>query len=142
MGDHNDSYNLQRFVEAQAPVIDDVKAELKSGQKRTHWMWYIFPQIEGLGRSEMAQRYAISSRGEAKAYLDHPILGPRLRECTGLVNRIEDRSATDIFGSPDDLKFRSSMTLFDAVATDPTPFRMALEEYFDSPDPKTLEFLE
>lgn len=142
MGDKNESYILLRFVEAQAPIIDDVQAELKSGQKRTHWMWYIFPQIEGLGSSQMAQRYAISSRAEAKAYLDHPILGPRLRECTGLVNRIQGRSASDIFGSRDDLKFRSSMTLFAAVPADPSPFRMALEEYFDAPDPTTLEFLE
>ena len=138
----NDTYNLQRFVEAQDPVIEEVKEELRSGRKRTHWMWYVFPQMEGLGRSQMAQRYAISSRSEAEAYSTHSILGPRLRECTEIVNAVEGRSANDIFGSPDDLKFRSSMTLFDAVADDPTPFRTALELYYNNePDPKTLELL-
>ena len=141
MTDQPNQYSLNRFLEAQEPVIADVKAELKAGQKRSHWMWYIFPQVEGLGTSEMAQRYALSSREEAEAYLDHSILGSRLRECTDLVNRIEGRSATEIFGSPDDLKFRSSMTLFAAVAADPTPFREALETYFDTPDPDTLAFL-
>ena len=135
-------YDLQRFVEAQNPVISQVKQELGSGEKRTHWMWYVFPQVAGLGSSRRAQRYAISSREEAEAYLEHPILGPRLRECTEIVNGVEGRSANDIFGSPDDLKFRSSMTLFDAVADDSTPFRTALEQYFDNdPDQKTLEFL-
>jgi uncharacterized protein (DUF1810 family) len=104
-------------------------------------MWFVFPQFAGLGRSEMAQRYAIGSRAEAEAYLDHPILGPRLRECTGLVNAVDGRSANDIFGSPDDLKFRSSMTLFEAVADDPTPFRMALDRYYDDRDQKTLKLL-
>lgn len=138
----DDPHNLRRFVEAQEPVIDQVKKELRSGRKRTHWMWFVFPQIAGLGRSQMARRYAISSREEAEAYLAHPILGPRLRECTGIVNAVEGRSATDIFGSPDDLKFRSSMTLFDAVADDPTPFRMALKRYYDDePDPNTLQRL-
>lgn len=135
-------YDLQRFVEAQNPVISKVKQELSSGQKRTHWMWYIFPQVAGLGNSRKAQRYAISSREEAEAYLDHPILGPRLRECTAIVNDIEGHSANEIFGSPDDLKFRSSMTLFEAVADDATPFRTALETYYDGDrDQKTLEFL-
>ena len=135
-------YDLQRFVEAQNPVISQVKQELGSGEKRTDWMWYVFPQVAGLGSSRRAQRYAISSREEAEAYLEHPILGPRLRECTEIVNGVEGGSANDIFGSPDDLKFRSSMTLFDAVADDSTPFRTALEQYFDNdPDQKTLEFL-
>lgn len=139
----SDPHSLQRFVEAQDPVIKDVKEELRSGRKRTHWMWYVFPQMEGLGRSQMARRYAISSRDEAEAYLEHPILGSRLRECTEIVNAVEERSANEIFGSPDDLKFRSSMTLFDAVADDPTPFRTAIELYFDNePDPKTLDLLE
>ena len=138
----DDPWNLQRFVEAQAPVIEDVEAELRAGRKRTHWMWYVFPQMEGLGRSRTARRYAIASRDEAKAYLTHSTLGPRLRECTALVNDIEGRSANEIFGSPDDLKFRSSMTLFGAVADDPTPFEAALERYYDGePDPKTLELL-
>jgi uncharacterized protein (DUF1810 family) len=142
MTDAEDPHDLQRFVDAQESVIDDVKRELRSGRKRTHWMWYVFPQFAGLGRSRKSKRYAISSRAEAEAYLAHPILGPRLRECTALVNDVEGRSATEIFGSPDDLKFRSSMTLFDAVADDPTPFERALERYYDGePDPKTLELL-
>jgi len=137
-----DPYDLQRFVEAQDPVIETVKDELRSGRKRTHWMWFVFPQIAGLGSSEMSRRYAIPSRDEAEAYLDHSTLGPRLRECTGIVNAVDGRSANDIFGSPDDKKFRSSMTLFDAVADDPAPFRMALDRYYDGdPDRRTLELL-
>lgn len=136
-------HDLQRFVEAQNPVIDEVKKELRSGRKRSHWMWFVFPQMEGLGRSETARRYAIASRREAEAYLSHPTLGPRLRDCTELVNAIEGRSANEIFGSPDDLKFRSSMTLFEAVADDSAPFRTALDRYYDGdPDPKTLDLLE
>lgn len=143
MANHDDPYDLQRFVEAQDPVIDQVKKELRSGRKRSHWMWFVFPQMAGLGSSQTAQRYAISSREEAEAYLAHPILGPRLRDCTELVNAVDGRSANDIFGSPDDLKFRSSMTLFDAVSDAPVPFRTALERYYDGdPDPKTLELLE
>jgi len=139
----DDPHDLRRFVEAQDPVISEAKKELRAGRKRSHWMWFVFPQMDGLGRSRMARRYAISSRTEAEAYLAHPILGPRLRECTGLVNAVQGRSANEIFGSPDDLKFRSSMTLFDAVADDPTPFRTALETYYDGdPDPKTIELLE
>ncbi|WP_135853981.1 DUF1810 domain-containing protein [Halorussus salinus] len=136
-------HDLQRFVEAQNPVMDEVKKELRSGRKRSHWMWFVFPQMEGLGRSEMARRYAISSRGEAEAYLSHPVLGPRLRDCTELVNAIDGRSANEIFGSPDDLKFRSSMTLFEAVADDSAPFRTALDRYYDGDrDRKTLDLLE
>ena len=142
MADPNDPYELQRFVDAQDPVINQVKNELRSGRKRTHWMWFVFPQFAGLGRSEMAQRYAISSREEAEAYLNHSILGPRLRECTGIVNTLDGRSANDIFGSPDDLKFRSSMTLFAEVAEDPTPFKMALNDFYDGVDQKTIELLE
>jgi uncharacterized protein (DUF1810 family) len=139
----DDPHNLQRFVEAQNPVIEQVKDELRSGRKKTHWMWYIFPQVAGLGRSEMAQLYAISSRQEAEAYLEHPVLGKRLRECTEIVNSIEDSSANEIFGSPDDLKFRSSMTLFDKVAEEPEPFGTALEIYYDGEyDSETLERLE
>ncbi|AGB31768.1 hypothetical protein C488_14947 [Natrinema pellirubrum DSM 15624] len=139
----DDPYDLQRFVEAQNPVIEDVKEELQSGRKRTHWMWYVFPQMEGLGRSQMAQRYAISSQDEAEAYLSHSTLGPRLRECTAIVNSVERRSANDIFGLPDDLKFRSSMTLFETVADDPDVFRTALERYYSGErDSKTLELLE
>ena len=134
-----DSYDLERFVSAQEQVIDRVKRELRGGRKRSHWMWFVFPQIAGLGRSEMAQRYAIESLEEAKAYLAHPVLGPRLRECTELVLDIEDRTANEIFGSPDDLKFRSSMTLFELAAEDGTLFADALNRYYDGDrDPKTL----
>lgn len=142
MSGTSNSYNLNRFVEAQEPVIQQVKKELRTGQKQTHWMWFIFPQVAGLGSSKMAQRYAIHSRDEAAAYLAHPILGPRLRECTELVNGIDGRSANGIFGSPDDLKFHSSMTLFDTVADNSTPFETALERYFDGDrDQQTLDFL-
>jgi len=137
----DDPYDLHRFVEAQEGVIETAKRELRSGRKQSHWMWYVFPQFAGLGRSEMSKRYAISSRGEAHAYLHHSVLGPRLRECTEIVNGIDGRSATQIFGSPDDRKFRSSMTLFDAVADDPAPFDTALEQYYDEPDSKTLQLL-
>mgnify|MGYP000265357032 CR=1 FL=1 len=138
----DDPHDLQRFIEAQDPVIDDAKRELRAGRKRSHWMWFVFPQIEGLGRSEMSRRYAIASRAEAEAYLAHPVLGARLRECTGIVNAVDGRSASEIFGSPDDKKFRSSMTLFDAVADDPAPFRTALRTYYDGQrDRKTLELL-
>lgn len=142
MTDSEDPYDLQRFVEAQNPVIEQVKDELRSGRKRGHWMWFVFPQMSGLGSSQMSQRYAIQSREEAEAYLAHPILGPRLRECTKIVNGIEGRSAHEIFGSPDNLKFRSSMTLFCEVAEDPTPFQTALERYYDGDrDAKTVRFL-
>src|ERR1035438_1119774 len=113
-----DNYNLQRFVEAQDPVFEQVRAELQAGQKQSHWMWFIFPQLRGLGRSATATRFAISSLAEAQAYGQHQILGPRLRECTRLVNGVERRSAREIFGYPDDLKFHSSMTLFAAAAPD------------------------
>lgn len=143
MSNTNDPFNLQRFVEAQDPVIDDVKQELRSGQKQSHWMWYIFPQIAGLGRSEMAHQYAIASCEEGDAYLTHPVLGPRLRECTELVNAINGHSANDVFGSPDDLKFRSSMTLFENVSNDSDPFYTALTKYYDGDrDQKTLARLE
>lgn len=106
------TFNLDRFLDAQARVYDEVLSELRDGRKRTHWMWFIFPQMAGLGRSETSRFYAIGSRAEAEAYLAHPVLGARLRECTELVNAIEGRSANAIFGSPDDLKFCSCMTLF------------------------------
>ena len=134
----DDPYDLQRFVEAQNPVYDRVVAELASGRKKSHWMWFVFPQIAGLGGSPMAISYAISSLDEAKAYLAHPILGARLRECISLVNRIEGRSIDEIFGSPDNKKFRSSMTLF-AHAADDGLFEQALLKYFGgAPDPLTL----
>jgi uncharacterized protein (DUF1810 family) len=115
----SDPYELERFVAAQAPVYPRVVAELSEGRKRSHWMWFIFPQVAGLGFSAMAQRFAIRSRAEADAYLAHRVLGPRLLECTRLVLAIKDRTIHDIFGSPDDMKFRSSMTLFGAVSADP-----------------------
>ncbi len=123
-------YNLERFVEAQAPVYAAVCKELHDGQKVSHWMWFIFPQIAGLGSSAMAHAFAISSLAEAEAYLKHPILGPRLIECTRLVNRIEERTARQIFGSPDDVKFRSSMTLFAEAAPENAVFKKALQKYF------------
>ena len=123
--------NLGRFVEAQAPVHDRALAELKAGRKQSHWMWFVFPQITGLGRSPMAQHYAIQNLAEARAYLAHPLLGARLRECTQAVLDVEGKTAHEIFGSPDDLKFRSSMTLFAHAAPDEELFRAALEKYFD-----------
>lgn len=126
----NDPFDLHRFVAAQAPVIEQVRRELQAGRKTSHWMWFVFPQLRGLGRSAMAHRYGISSLEEAKAYLAHPILGPRLRELTELVNRHSDRTAHQIFGSPDDLKFHSSMTLFAEAADEKSPFRAALHTYF------------
>jgi uncharacterized protein (DUF1810 family) len=131
--------DLRRFVEAQDPVYEQVLAELRAGSKRTHWMWFIFPQLRGLGSSAMAERYGIASRQEAEEYLRHPVLGPRLIECTRLVNAIEGRTIDEIFGYPDDLKFRSSMTLFAAVAVGQTEFQRALEKYFNGErDPLTL----
>ncbi len=127
----SDPYNLQRFVEAQDPVLDRVHGELRDGRKRGHWMWFVFPQIAGLGHSELSRQFAISSRTEAEAYLKHPILGPRLRECTGLVNLAEGRSIEQIFGHPDDLKFRSSMTLFAHATSDDQVFSDALQKYFN-----------
>jgi uncharacterized protein (DUF1810 family) len=127
----DDPYDLQRFVEAQEPVIDRVQAELAQGRKRSHWMWFIFPQIAGLGFSAMAERYAIRSLDEARAYLAHPTLGPRMEACTKLVLAVDGRSASDIFGWPDDMKFRSSITLFARAAPDRTIFSEALRKYFE-----------
>ncbi|WP_305823030.1 DUF1810 domain-containing protein [Massilia brevitalea] len=124
-------FNLDRFVAAQDPVYSDVLAELRTGHKHTHWMWFIFPQIEGLGSSEMARRYAIGSEDEAAAYLAHPVLGPRLRECARLVATHAGRDIGDIFGSPDDRKFQSSMTLFADVAPDEAVFQSCLDIFFD-----------
>ena len=127
----SDGFNLERFVDAQAGVMEQVYAELRAGQKRSHWMWFVFPQIRGLGSSGMAMRYAISGREEARAYLDHPVLGPRLEECAGIVVGLEGRTIEEIFGYPDDLKFHSSMTLFAEVAN-PSEwvFEKALMKYF------------
>jgi uncharacterized protein (DUF1810 family) len=138
----SDSSDLQRFVDAQNPVFEQVRAELRSGRKRGHWMWFVFPQISGLGSSPMANQYAIASRAEAEAYLMHPVLGPRLRECTELVTDIVGRTIEEIFGYPDDLKFRSSMTLFANVTPDNKIFTDAIEKYFRAAfDLLTLERL-
>ena len=135
-----DPHDLQRFMDAQAPVFEQACAELRQGRKTGHWMWFIFPQVEGLGHSATARRFAIASRAEAEAYLNHPLLGPRLRDCTRLVVLVEGRSAHQIFGSPDDLKFRSCLTLFSRVAADNEIFARALQKYFGGePDPLTLE---
>jgi uncharacterized protein (DUF1810 family) len=136
-------FDLERFVTAQAPVYGQVVSELKGGKKRGHWMWFVFPQLRGLGRSAMSAHYGIASAAEAAAYLEHALLGPRLRECTSLVVAIERATLLDVFGSPDDMKFKSCMTLFAHVAADADLFRAALDRYcagqFDS---KTLDLLE
>ncbi|HEY7289581.1 MAG TPA: DUF1810 domain-containing protein [Vicinamibacterales bacterium] len=138
----NDPYNLQRFVDAQAGDFDDALSEIRSGRKVTHWMWYVFPQIDGLGFSAMAQRYAIKSLDEARAYLAHPVLGPRLRQCAEAALAVQGRSAREIFGTPDDLKLRSSATLFARVSPPDSLFEQLLTKYFDSePDPNTLDLL-
>ena len=137
----SDPHHLQRFVAAQVDVYADVVKELAAGRKRSHWIWFIFPQVEGLGFSAMAQRYAIGSRDEAKAYLAHDLLGSRLIECTGLVMTVNGKTIHDILGSPDDLKFHSSMTLFAAVS-DNAPFAGALAKYFaGAKDQATLDSL-
>ena len=134
--------SLERFVQAQEPVIERVLEELRAGRKASHWMWFVFPQLEGLGHSPMAQRFAIASRAEAKAYLAHRVLGPRVRECTRLVNEVEGHGIEEIFGYPDYLKFRSSMTLFAQVSADDRLFGDALRKYFAGEyDPLTLERL-
>lgn len=135
----DDPFNLERFVNAQDAVYERVLSELRSGCKTGHWMWFIFPQLKGLGRSSIARRFGIASRAEAEAYLAHPVLGPRLVECTRLVNLIENRAAQEIFGHIDTLKFRSSATLFAEVAPDAAVFQEALRKYFGGhPDPLTL----
>jgi uncharacterized protein (DUF1810 family) len=136
------SFDLDRFVEAQDRVYPTVLAELRAGAKRSHWIWFIFPQLQGLGRSATAQHYGIASLAEAAAYLEHPVLGPRLRECASLLAAHEGRSATDILGYPDDLKVRSSMTLFARAGDDPV-FRAVLEAFYGgAEDPATLELLD
>jgi uncharacterized protein (DUF1810 family) len=138
----SDPRNLQRFIDAQHPIYGQVRDELQAGRKETHWMWFIFPQIKGLGRSTTAQKYAIQNVDEAKAYLEHPLLGFRLRECSQLVNAVVGRSIEDIFGHPDHLKFHSSMTLFNHVSTNESVFSDALAKYFNGEvDRKTLEQL-
>ncbi len=125
--DDSDPFDLARFLAAQAPVIDQVRRELAAGRKRSHWMWFVFPQIAGLGRSAMAAAYAITSLAEARAYLAHPVLGPRLEDCTRLVLDAAPASLEAVFGSPDDMKFRSSMTLFARAARPGSVFRAAID---------------
>ncbi len=135
-----DPYSLQRFVDAQFPIYAQVCDELRSGHKESHWMWFIFPQIKGLGVSPTARKFAIHEIGEAKAYLDHPLLGGRLHECTQLVDAISGRSIEDIFGYPDHLKFHSSMTLFAHAQPGNKLFAAALTKYFNGKlDRRTLE---
>ena len=137
-----DPYDLARFLSAQAGVFPQVVAELGAGQKRSHWIWFIFPQLKGLGYSSHSHFYGIGCIEEAAAYWRHPVLGPRLEQCTRLVNAVEKRPIYQILGSPDDLKFRASMTLFSRAAPDTTVFTDALQKYFaGQPDPLTLELL-
>jgi uncharacterized protein (DUF1810 family) len=138
----SDSFDLRRFVDAQAAVYPKVVAELSRGRKQTHWMWFIFPQIAGLGLSATAQRFAIGSRAEAVAYLEHDLLGPRLIECTRLVMAASEKPITDILGSPDDMKFRSCMTLFDAVSKQEIFAEAIAAFYPDGKDRATLAILE
>jgi len=136
------AFDLDRFVRAQDGVIEQVRSELSEGRKRSHWMWFVFPQLNGLGHSAMARQYAVASLEEARAYLKHPILGPRLVECSALVNQVKDRSINQIFGSPDDLKFHSCMTLFSSVEGADSVFQDALAKYFGgAPDGRTTEML-
>jgi uncharacterized protein (DUF1810 family) len=140
----DDRFDLQRFVTAQELVFETVLAELRAGRKRTHWMWFVFPQLAGLGRSSTARFYGIGSIDEARAYLAHPVIGPRLDLCTGIVLASDNSSLHAIFGSPDDLKFRSCMTLFSLAADDPyNPFRQALDRWCDGrPDQQTLALID
>lgn len=139
---NGDPYDLERFVEAQRGVFDEACAELRLGRKTGHWIWFIFPQIAGLGSSAMSQRYSVQSLDEARAYLRHPVLGARLREICGIVNGIEGKSAHQIFGSPDDLKLRSSMTLFARATEDDAVFLEVLRKYFGGvEDERTVRLL-
>jgi len=138
----SDPFDRNRFVEAQADDYDRALAEVRAGQKRSHWMWYVFPQLDGLGSSAMARRYAIRGRAEAEAYLSHPVLGPRLIEITEAALAIEGRTAHDVFGYPDDLKLRSSATLFAAVSPPGSVFKRLVAKYFDGePDPAAIRLL-
>jgi uncharacterized protein (DUF1810 family) len=138
----SDPYDLERFVHAQAGDYETALLELRSGKKRSHWMWYIFPQFDGLGVSPTSRRYSIKSVDEARAYLAHPVLGPRLLECTEAVLRVEGRSASDIFGYPDDMKLHSCATLFAHVSPERSAFHRIMDKYFDGEkDPKTMQFV-
>jgi uncharacterized protein (DUF1810 family) len=138
----DDPHDLARFVSAQADDYATALAEVRAGRKRSHWMWYVFPQFAGLGFSATSQRYAIRSEAEARAYLAHPVLGPRLAECCEAALAVEGRSATDIFGSPDDVKLRSSATLFAAVSPPGSVFERVLAKFFDGErDPATVRLM-
>ena len=138
----SDPYNLSRFVHAQQDDYEQALSELRAGRKRTHWIWYIFPQIDGLAFSSTSKRYAIKSAEEARAYLDHPILGPRLLECAGSLLRVDGRSATEILGSPDDMKLKSCATLFASVLPAGSVFDRLLEKYYRGErDGRTLQLL-
>lgn len=140
--EQNDPFNLGRFITAQQGIYDQALSELRAGKKRTHWMWFIFPQIQGLGTSTTAKRYALQNRHEALGYLNHPVLGERLLECTETILDIEGRSVTEIFGFPDDVKLRSSMTLFESVAEPDSVFALVLEKFFHgNRDGMTLQLL-
>jgi uncharacterized protein (DUF1810 family) len=142
MNSASDPFDLKRFVDAQAPVYRNVVDELRGGRKRSHWMWFVFPQLRGLGGSPTAVRYGISSLEEAGSYLRHGLLGPRLHECTELVNQVQGRSVGQIFGSPDDLKLRSSMTLFARATEDNEDFVALLDKYYDGQEDRlTVERL-
>ncbi|MCW8088379.1 DUF1810 domain-containing protein [Sabulicella glaciei] len=139
----SDPFGLARFVAAQEGVLDRARAELRAGAKRSHWMWFVFPQLRRLGRSEMAHRFGIASAEEARAYLAHPVLGPRLLDCKALALASPAASALALFGPPDDMKFRSCMTLFARVRPGPSPFKEALARFFEGePDPRTLALLD
>ena len=141
-GGAGDPHNLSRFVQAQEDDYEQALAEIRSGRKRSHWMWYIFPQIDGLGFSSTSRRYSIKSVAEAEAYLSHPVLGPRLVECTEAALRVEGRSAFEIFGSPDEMKLRSCATLFACVAPAGSVFDRLIDKYFQGRrDGKTLHLL-
>lgn len=139
----NDPHDLRRFVQAQSRIYDQALTEIRLGHKRSHWMWYIFPQYDGLGSSPTARRFAIKSIAEANAYLRHDFLGPRLVECAEALLIIEGRSAHEIFGSPDDAKLRSCATLFSRVSPAGSPFHRLLDRFFaGEPDSKTLDLIE
>ena len=142
-GSADDPYDLNRFVEAQENDYEQALSEVRSGRKRSHWMWYIFPQFAGLGLSSISQHYAITSHAEAEAFLRHPVLGPRLVEIAEAALRVEGRSALQIFGSPDDMKLRSCATLFASVSPEGSVFHRLLDKYFQGrPDTRTLQLLE
>jgi uncharacterized protein (DUF1810 family) len=141
MPDH--PFDLGRFTKAQEDIYERALAELRAGRKRSHWMWYVFPQFDGLGFSSTTKWYSIKSLEEARQYLSHPVLGPRLEECVGAILAVDGRSAAEIFGSPDDMKLQSSLTLFACVSGPGSPFVLALDKYFHGQkDTRTLELLD